>query len=262
MELHDFIALVRRKRKTVFGIIAIFLVIAAGVIGVQRFKYSSKSQLLVIQEYNGAVDAYTASKSSEHLSSVLASVVTSNSFFMKVLASNSDINAAYFGSTPKDQMKAWDRTVTAKSINDSGIISVTVYHPNVAEGKKIASAINYVLMTQHSAYDGANEAVKVRLIDQPVTSTFPVRPNVLLIGGLAIVLGFIASLMYIYLLPEAARAQSMHSVQFEDSLMGHSYYASHQGAQQAGQSVEVRGQHPRRSGKKFVEPARCRGSRI
>lgn len=246
MELHDFIDLVRRKRKTVYGIIALFLVIAAGIIGVQRFKYSSKSQLLVVQEYNGTVDAYTASKSSEHLSSVLASVVTSNSFFMKVLASNTDINAGYFGTTPKDQMKEWDRTVTAKSVNDSGIIAITVYHPSAAESKKIASAINYVLMTQHSAYDGANEAVKVRLIDQPVTSNFPVRPNIPLIAGLALALGFVSSLMYIYLLPEGSRsATASRNLNSPDILMAHSSYISPDtDLPYVPANVEVRGQRP------------------
>jgi uncharacterized protein involved in exopolysaccharide biosynthesis len=80
MEFNDFIQLIARKRKTILGVIALFIVIGAGVIAVQRFKYSSKSQLLVVQEYNQTVDAYTASKSNEYLSSVLASVVVSNSF--------------------------------------------------------------------------------------------------------------------------------------------------------------------------------------
>ncbi len=215
MEFHEFLNLIARKRKKVYGIIALFLIIAAGVIAVQRFKYSSKSQLLVVQEYSSPVDVYTASKSSEHLSSVLASVVTSNSFFTKVLATGPTINAEYFGDNGKDQMKQWSRTVTAKSINDSGIIAITVYHPNRAEAEKIAGAINYVLMTQHGAYDGANDAVKVRLIDQPVTSSFPVKPNIPLIAGLAVALGLVFSLIYIYLLPDE-RGVSAQRLSFED----------------------------------------------
>lgn len=201
MEFHDFINLVARKRKTIFGIIAIFILLGIGVIAVQRFKYSSKSQLLVVQEYNQNIDAYTASKSNEYLSSVLANVVSSNSFFTKVLESGFEINAGYFGDTPKDQMKQWQKTVNTKSINDSGIIAVTAYHPNRDQAEKIDRAINHVLMTQHTAYHGSGEAVKVRLIDQPITSSFPVKPNIPLTIGLAIVLGFIAGLVYVYLTP-------------------------------------------------------------
>jgi len=202
MELHDFINLVARKRKTIFGIIAIFILLGVGVIGVQRFKYSSKSQLLVVQEYNQTVDAYTASKSNEYLSSVLASVINSNSFFTKVLESGFEIDSDYFGDNPKDKMKKWQNTVEAKNINDSGIIAVKVYHTNRAQAEKIDRAINHVLMTQNAAYHGSGDSVKVRLIDQPITSNFPVKPNIILTLGIAIVLGFIAGLIYVYLTPQ------------------------------------------------------------
>ncbi len=246
MEFHEFLNLIARKRKTIYGIVALFIVLSAGIIAVQRFKYSSKSQLLVVQEYNSTVDAYNASKSTERLSSVLANVVTSNSFFSKVLAASPTINVSYFGTTPKDQMKQWDRTVTAKSINDAGIIAVTVYHPDRAEAEKIAGAINYVLMTQHSAYDGANDAVKIRLIDQPVSSSFPVQPNIPLILGLAIALGFVSSLIYVYLSPTHPVASPAKALTFEDVIHTNApRLQAHQAPTDPHHhGVEVRGQLP------------------
>lgn len=211
MELHDFINLVARKRRTVFGIIALFIVLGAGVIVFQRFKYSSKSQLLVVQEYDRSVDAYTASKSNEYLSSVLANVVISNSFYTKVMESGFDINQGYFGDNNKDQMKEWERTVTAKSINDSGIISIVVYHTDRSQAEKINRAINHVLMTQSTAYHGSGDAVKIRLIDQPITSNFPVKPNIFLTIGLAIAFGFVTSLIYIYLMPNSPAPYTAHT---------------------------------------------------
>ncbi len=83
MEFQNFLKFLVRKRKTVYGIIVIFIVVGVAAIAVQRFKYSAKSQLLVVQEYSGPVDPYTASKSTEHLSNVLASVIKSNSFLQK-----------------------------------------------------------------------------------------------------------------------------------------------------------------------------------
>lgn len=215
MEFNDFLQLIGKKRKTIYGVMALFLMLAVAVIAVQRFKYSSSSQLLVVQEYNGAVDAYTASKSSEHLSSVLASVVRSNSFFTKVMATGPSINSAYFGSSPESQIKEWGKTVSAQSINDSGIIAVNVYHPDRLEAEKIAGVVNYVLMTQHSAYDGAGESVKVRLIDQPVTSRIPVKPNIPLIIGSSLIFSFIFSLIYIYLLADN-KSQMVYNQAFRE----------------------------------------------
>lgn len=197
MEFHHFFKLVGQKRKTVYGIIALFLLAAVVIIAVQRFRYSSESQLLIVQQQTAA-DAYTASKSSEYLSRTLASVVTSNSFYNKVMETSFGINSGYFGTTPKEQMKEWERTVSARSINDSGAIAVTVYHPSRLEAEKIVRAVNYVLMTQHTAYHGQGDSVKIRLIDQPVTSSFPVRPNIALIAGLALALGLVCGLMYVY----------------------------------------------------------------
>lgn len=204
MEFQTFLNLMSKKRKTILGIVALFVLGGAILIAFQQpFKYRTDSQLLIVQERQGVVDAYTASKSSEYLSRVLASVVTSNSFFNKVTASSPSINNGYFGTVPKDQIKKWEKTVSARNINDTGIIAVSVYHPNKAEAEKIAGAVNYILMTEHSAYDGANESVKVRMINQPVTSSFPIEPNIPLILSLAIALGLVTGLMYVYLVGDS-----------------------------------------------------------
>jgi hypothetical protein len=87
---------------------------------------------------------------------------------------------------------------------------VTVYHPDRAQAEKIDRAINYVLMTQNTAYHGSGNAVKIRLIDQPITSSFPVQPNIPLILSLAAALGFVFSLIYIYLLPQSVYAPHVY----------------------------------------------------
>ncbi|HRH32982.1 MAG TPA: Wzz/FepE/Etk N-terminal domain-containing protein [bacterium] len=221
MEFHEFITLIRKKRKVILGIISLFVLIGVAVVAVQKFKYSSSSQLLVVQENQGSLDAYTASKSTEHLSSVLVSVIRSNSFYTKVMSSSPGINSAYFGTNSRDQIKEWGKTVSARSVNDTGIIAISVFHPDRSEAEKIAGAVNYVLMTQHGAYDGAGDAVKVRLIDQPVTSSFPVKPNIPVTFGLALMLGFMTGLIYVYIFPENYSQQKQHSLDFENIIQSH-----------------------------------------
>ncbi len=230
MEFKDFINLVAKKRKTVYGIIALFILLGVGVIAVQRFKYSSKSQLLVVQEYSQSVDAYTASKSNEYLSSVLANVVTSNSFYTKVTEAGFSIDQSYFGDNTKDQMKEWDKTVTAKSISDTGIIAIAVYHPDRNQAEQIDRAINFVLMTENTAYHGSGDAVKVRLIDQPIDSSWPERPNFILILSIALVLGLITALMYVYLTPQTIVAPHSYGQRepFEPTPSSPNFHAMHE----------------------------------
>lgn len=178
----------------------IFLILAIIFSLLQPFKYGSNSQVLIIQNFSNP-DPYLASKSTEYLSNILAKVVSSNSFFENVLTSGYYVNKNYFGDTVKDQMKNWSKTVSAKAINDSGIISLSVYHTDRSQAELINRAVVYTLQTKHGLYHGGGD-VAIKVIDEPITSNYPVQPNLILNFGLALILGFIFSLVYIYLFPK------------------------------------------------------------
>jgi len=201
MELKEFMLLVAKKKMTIFFIVIIFVILALILTVIQPFKYGSSSQVLVIQN-SASPDPYLASKSTEYLSNILAKVVYSNSFFENVLSSGYFVDKNYFGKTVKDQMKAWSKTVSAKAINDSGIISLSVYHTDRAQAESIARAVIYTLQTKHGLYRGSGSNVSVKIIDEPITSNYPVKPNLIFNFSLALALGLIFAGMYIYLFPE------------------------------------------------------------
>ena len=201
MEFKDYLSLVNKKKSTIASFVFIFLILALILTVIQPFKYGSSSQVLIIQNSVSA-DPYTASKSTEYLSNILAKVVYSNSFFENVLNSGYAIDKNYFGQTIKSQMKTWNKTVSAKSNNDSGIISINVYHKDRSQTDLIARAVVYTLQTKHGLYHGGGENVSIKVIDDPITSNYPVKPNLILNFGLALALGIIFSGVYIYLFPE------------------------------------------------------------
>ena len=200
MELKEFILLLARKKVTIFFIVIIFLILALILSLIKPFKYGASSQALVIQN-SGNSDPYAISKSAEYLSNILAKIIYSNSFFNSVLDSGYFIDKNYFGSTVRQQMKTWNKTVSAKAINDSGIISLNIYHTDRAQAELINRAVVYTLQTKHGLYHGGGE-VAIKVIDEPITSSYPVQPNLILNFGLALVLGLIFSLSYIHLFPE------------------------------------------------------------
>lgn len=201
MEMTDFLSLIRKKWGTISSLVFIFLILASILTIIQPIKYGSSAKVLVIQNLTNP-DPYQASKSTEYLSNILAKVVYSNSFFGNVLSSGYFVDKNYFGATIKEQMKAWSRTVSAKPINDSGIISLTVYHTDRSQAESIASAVIYTLQTKHGLYHGNGSNVSVKIIDEPITSNYPIKPNLFFNFGLALALGLAFSLIYIYLLPE------------------------------------------------------------
>lgn len=180
------------------------LVIALIVSLVQPFKYDSQTRLLVMLENSSPTDASAISRPNQYLSGLLSKVAYSGSFYNEVLNIDPNIDRAYFGATDKEQLKTWQKTISAVPVNDLGIIDLNVYHTDKAQALEIAQAINQVMITKNNLYHGLGNQVKIVVIDQPITSAYPVKPNLLLNLGLALILGLAVGLAYIYIKSETA----------------------------------------------------------
>lgn len=204
MEINDYLSLIKRKKQTIISLVVIFLVLGLILIAVQPFKYGSSLRLLVVQSASQTnLDPYAMTRSNEYISGVLAKVTTSNSFYQRVMNSGFDIDQEYFGSTAKQQAKKWNKTISARTLSDTGIIDITAYHQDRQQAEQLARAVGNVLMTQHFNYHGMDNSVKIKLLDEPITSSYPVQPNVILNIVLSIFLGLIFALSYVYLLPDS-----------------------------------------------------------
>jgi len=203
MELKQFLSVVRAKKQAILLIVLAFMVLSLIITFSQPIKYSSRLKLLVVQSVSQAsTDPYSLAASNEYLSTILSEVTYSNSFFNRVLNSNFEINKDYFGKTTKKQEKIWNKTINAMPVNDTGIITITAYHKDRAETERIARAVGFVLMTEHQNYHGLGDNLRIKLLDEPITSKYPVKPNIALNLGLAIFLGFLFGLCYVYLIAE------------------------------------------------------------
>jgi capsular polysaccharide biosynthesis protein len=201
MEFTDFIKLLGRKKGTILTVVLIIVLLTLGLSLLSPLKYSSQSRLLVVQNTTGN-DPYVISKSNEYLGNLFAQVVYSGSFYNLVMDSPYDINKSYFSGNYNEQMKTWNKTVETKTISDTGIIEINVYHPNSYQAQQISLAINDILMNKNSNYQGNGQAVKVNIIDQPLVSNYPVKPNLLENFFVALASGLLLSIFYVYLFPE------------------------------------------------------------
>jgi capsular polysaccharide biosynthesis protein len=201
MELKDFIKLLSKKRQTVWAWIFVFIALGLIITFVQPLKYSAKSKLLVIQNTRD-VDPYTVSKSNEYLGNLFSQVLYSSSFYDLTLGSQYNINRSYFTNDATRQQKIWKKTVKARSLNNTGIIEMEIYHPDPYQAKQLSLAVNDVLMNKNFNYQGMGDTVKVNVIDQPLVSNYPTNPNPLINFALSIVLGISFGFVYIYFLPE------------------------------------------------------------
>ena len=200
MEINTFIKTIKKRQGKIWIFILVFIIIASAVSFSQPLKYQATSRLLIIQE-GAAADPYTMSKSNQYLSSLLAEAVYSSSFFDLMLNSDSNIDWPYFSGDYKQQIKKWKKTVLARNVNDTGVLEIQVYHPDQEQAKQIAATINNLLITQNSLYQGSSNNLKLKIIDQPLVSSWPVKPNLILNFGGALVFGLLFGLIYIYYFP-------------------------------------------------------------
>lgn len=177
------------------------LAVVLGLSLLQPLKYSARTKLLVVQNSVG-LDSYAVSRSNEYLGRLFSQVAYSGSFYNLVLNSEYKVDRDYFHGSYAEQIKLWRQTVATKTLADTGIIEVEVYHPNPEQARVIALAVNDVLINQNTNFQGGGEAVKVSVLDQPLVSDYPDQPNLLYNFFFALAGGLAFSVVFIYLFPE------------------------------------------------------------
>ena len=200
MEFEDFVKLLGRKKQTIITIVLVATMMTVLLSLLSPLKYEVKSRLLVSQD-SGSSDVYALSRSNEYLGKLLSEIVYSGSFYDRVLNSNYSIDKNYFSGDYSKQMKRWEKTISSKTKQDTGIIEISIYHPNVSEAKKIALAVNNIIINNNKDYHGGASA-KINIIDQPLASDYPTKPNILFNATAAFGLAFLFSLFFVYIFPE------------------------------------------------------------
>jgi len=201
MDHLEYLIILNRKKTTVFSIALIFILLMAAAMAAMPWKYESRSQILILQSFKNGIDPYVALKTNEYLGGLIVNVISSSSFVKDAAQAGFNIDQNYFGDGEEAQIKKWNKTVEAAALRDSGVVAVRVYHPDREQAEQISLAVNQALRANLNSYVGGGN-VSVRVIDAPIVSRYPVRPNIILNLILAAVIGLIAALSYVYFFPE------------------------------------------------------------
>lgn len=170
--------------------------LAAGLSFVRPLEYRSTVRLLILQPGTLALDPYLATRSQERVSENLANIIETTSFFDKVMAADLTIDRNVFSTKEEKRRKQWRRMADTFVSRGSGLLTVQVYHKNKVQAETVAAAITTVLRSEGWTYLGAGD-LTVEVVDAPLTSNWPVRPNVPMnaLGGF--VLGLILGAVYV-----------------------------------------------------------------
>lgn len=205
------VLLARNKAIGAFGLLGLVVALLASLI--QPLKYSSTVRLLVRQDIGTAVDAYTASRSEERIAEDLATVVYTTTFFDDVINAGFSIDGAYFPDADYKRRREWSRTIDATVARGSGFMTVTTYHTDVEQAEQIVRAVAFVL-TQNAGDYTSGSNITVKLIDAPLNSRWPVRPNLLANGLSGLVLGGLVGIGFV--LTKYEKIRRRHQLIHED----------------------------------------------
>lgn len=194
----NYLEIIKRDWRKVLIVTLIIVLISLVFSLVQPFLYRSTVSILVLQKSSFSIDAYSASKSEERIANKLAQVVYSSSFLKEVLNSGFYIEKEYF---PEDELKRrqkWAETVEAEVPVGLSKLTFSIYHTDPNQALQISQAIAYTLTEKKREYIGI-EDVDLKILDTPLVSKYPVRPNILLNIVLGAAFGFILGLAYVVL---------------------------------------------------------------
>jgi succinoglycan biosynthesis transport protein ExoP len=155
---------------------------------VQPFLFSATASVLVIQK--AGPEAYTTYRSAALYAGQLGAVLDSSEFFDKVMNAGFDIDKTYFPADEAKKREKWGKTVSYEVPSGSSELQITVYHTEPNQAMQISEAVLLTLISDKKEYL-ESEDVELKMLDAPLVSKYPVKPNVALNLILGVVLGFL-----------------------------------------------------------------------
>lgn len=162
-------------------------------------RYTSSTTVLVTQKFT-LTDSYTASKSAEKISRGLSEVIYTTSFIDRVAETNIVNIDDLLAMSEREKRDEWKGMVAARAISGTSFLEVFAFDEDPARSAKLAEALATVLVYNGDQYHGAGDTVDMQIVNDVLTSSYPTKPNLVLYGPAAFVLGAVlaAVLLFFY----------------------------------------------------------------
>lgn len=159
-----------------FGASVVFTVI-------QPMEYRNSFTVLVLEK-SPTLDGYAAAKAAERLSTSLGQAILTTSFADQVYQQLKD-NVSLQGNpliSPDTQTRqdAWKKEIATKVTPDVGQVEVQIYQANHDQAGVIANAVSIVTLANGADFLSSGTTAELKIVDFPITTKIPVRPNVFL----------------------------------------------------------------------------------
>lgn len=180
-----------RRWKFIFVVGLVLAMTSALVTVLFPLEYRADAQILIISQSRYGVDPYTTVKSAERIGENIAQIVKTNDFYNKVIAQPQyTLDLSRFqGIAERIKRKRWQKTIDASVVFGTGVLNLSAYNTNASQAQQFASAATDALVNYGADYVGGDVVLKI--VNQPVVTSIPVRPNILMNAFLGFVVGML-----------------------------------------------------------------------
>ena len=180
-----------RRGKIIFGVGVLFALIGLGISFAFPLEYRADAGVLIVPKTRFGVDPYTVVKSAERVGDNLAAVMKTDDFRAKVKSlEGTNLDWGKFETlTPREKRRTWPQMVNASVVYGTGVLRVSAYNTNEIQAAAFAAAAAQTLATKGFEYVGGD--MSIRVVDNPVVTPWPVRPNI----PVNMVLGFVVGVL-------------------------------------------------------------------
>lgn len=180
----------RIKMILFFGIV--FSLLSFGGTLFFPLQYRADAQIFIISQSRQGVDPYTTIKSAERIGENIAELLKTDDFFQKVMSQPDYAidQSQFIAASDRQRRKQWKKTVTGSVVYGTGVFTVSAYHRDPAQAIALSGAAAQTIVSYGWQYVGGD--VTIKLVNPPVATQFPVRPNIIL----NTIAGFIAGCLF------------------------------------------------------------------
>ena len=186
---HDPIDVLKKRSKIIVATGLLFAIAAALVSFAFPLQYRADAQVFIISQSRFGVDPYTVVRSAERIGENITQIMKTNDFYQKVTTQSTfGLDTSYFEGVPeREKRERWNKTIESSVVFGTGVLNISAYHENPEQAKAYAAASVQALVDRGWEYIG--KEVTIKIINAPVVTKWPARPNIIVNTLLGFMLG-------------------------------------------------------------------------
>ena len=181
-----------RQWKVILIAGALVGVLSLGVSLIAPLEYKADAELLILIRQQVNTDPLTVSRAQERIAEQLARAVETDAFFDQVMAGETitpGIIAKFDIDNERKKRKRWHKSIDARAEFGTSLLTVSAFDTDRDQAEALADLVATTLVQESLDYVGI--IVSASVVNNPIASAWPVRPNILLNTLLGFLVGVI-----------------------------------------------------------------------